>query len=70
MRSPQIVASHVVDASALRSDDFNAFFVAREAALLARIERAIGKRVMRASLQTIEEEQVTDLDEEAESASV
>jgi hypothetical protein len=43
----RFVASHVINASALRSDDFDAFFNARQEALLQRIETAMGKRASR-----------------------
>ena len=46
-RMDDILRSHVIDAAALRDDDFAAFFRAREAALLDRIENAMGKPVDR-----------------------
>jgi hypothetical protein len=42
-----ILCSHVIDPVALRSDTFEAFFRAREQALLARIEHAMGKTIVR-----------------------
>lgn len=38
-----ILATHYVDAVTLRSDDFNAFYSARKAALVKIVERAMGK---------------------------
>jgi hypothetical protein len=43
----QILRSHLIDPVNLRSDDFESFFGAREAALLNRIEEAMGKRIAR-----------------------
>jgi len=42
-----ILASHHIDAAALRRDDFDAFFSARREALLDLIERAMGKGINR-----------------------
>ena len=42
-----ILASHHIDAAALRSDDFNTFFVSRRQALLNLIARAMGKEINR-----------------------
>lgn len=42
-RMDEILRTHVIDPAALRSDDFAAFFEVREKALLARIEKAMGK---------------------------
>lgn len=42
-----ILESHAIDARTLRSADFDAFFVARRAALLTLIERAMGKPAQR-----------------------
>jgi hypothetical protein len=41
-----IVATHLIDPKLLRANDFNAFFQARSAALLALIESAMGKRAV------------------------
>lgn len=48
-RMDQILHSHVVDPNYLRTDNFDAFFKAREAALLDRIEKAMGKPIARDS---------------------
>lgn len=50
-----ILRSHVIEPAHLRADDFNAFFQAREAALLTRIENAMGKAIAReAMLESLE----------------
>lgn len=40
-----IISSHAIDPAALRADDFDRFFIARERALLERIEQAMGRPV-------------------------
>lgn len=42
-----ILASHLVDVTALRNDDFDAFYAQREEALMKLIEQATGKPVAR-----------------------
>lgn len=42
-RMDDILASHVIDSASARSDAFDDFFARRENALLARIEKAMGK---------------------------
>ena len=46
-RIEQILASHLIDPAALRGDKFDSFFQTREAALLDRIEGAMGKPIAR-----------------------
>jgi len=46
-RMDSILQSHVIEPAALRSDDFLAFFKAREKALLDRAEAAMGKPIAR-----------------------
>lgn len=46
-RMDDILRSHVIEPAHLRADDFNAFFQAREKALLERIEKAMGKPIAR-----------------------
>jgi len=46
-RTRQILASHLIDAEALLSDNFEHFFEQREEALIGLIEAATGKRVAR-----------------------
>jgi len=38
-----ILRTHVIDAALLRTDSFEAFYVARKASLLGLIEKAMGK---------------------------
>ncbi|MCZ2830492.1 DUF262 domain-containing protein [Modestobacter sp. VKM Ac-2986] len=42
-----LLATHLVDASSLRTDDFDSYFVARREALVKLVEKAIGKAVQR-----------------------
>ncbi len=49
-RMDEILASHVIDPSSLRANDFAAFFQARENALLDRIQGAMGKPIAREAL--------------------
>jgi hypothetical protein len=51
-RMDEILASHVIEPSLLRGDDFAGFFEARRVALLTRIERAMGKPALRDQAQT------------------
>ncbi len=46
-RMDNILSSHVIDPTSLRSDNYVAFFKARETALLDRIEKAMGKPISR-----------------------
>lgn len=46
-RMVEILSSHVIDATELARDDFDAFFRSREDALIKRIEAAMGKPVNR-----------------------
>ncbi len=48
----KVLRSHVIDPAALRADDFDAFFIAREQELLNRIELAMGKPVAEDSVET------------------
>ncbi|HEX4077487.1 MAG TPA: DUF262 domain-containing protein [Rhizomicrobium sp.] len=45
-RMDAVLASHLIPAGALRSDDFDAFYRARRAALLSLIEQIMGKQVL------------------------
>ncbi|MBI2908283.1 MAG: DUF262 domain-containing protein [Chloroflexi bacterium] len=58
-RQDDILASHVIDADALKRDDFWGFFEARKEALLVRIEKATGKAIGR----EIQEDQDTGTQE-------
>lgn len=64
-RMDEMLASHVVHADSARLDDFDAFFGAREQTLLQRIEKAMGKPVMRERF-ALEEERIEDYSEEEE----
>ncbi|MDY0095490.1 MAG: HNH endonuclease domain-containing protein [Candidatus Vecturithrix sp.] len=46
-RMDAILTSHLIDAAALRTDDFDDFFHLRQTALLDGIEQAMGKLIMR-----------------------
>lgn len=46
-RMDEILGSHLIAPEALRQDDFEAFMTRRQEALLARIEQAMGKAVVR-----------------------
>jgi hypothetical protein len=65
-----ILMTHVIDPSALRADDFEAFFQARYDLLLERIEKAMGKRIARetdrSALQALESIQIDDEETEQE----
>ena len=45
-RMDEILRTHVIDVQAMRTDDFNAFYAARKASLLKRIENAMKKQVI------------------------
>lgn len=59
-RLDALLASHLIDAKALRSDDFVAFFRARERALLDRIEQAMGKAVLRDLITDSEPDEIEE----------
>jgi len=54
----EILRSHVIDPSTLRADDLDAFFIAREQALLSRIEQAMGKPIARDAAPTADPDEV------------
>jgi hypothetical protein len=67
-RMDEILRSHVINPSLLRSDDFESFFAEREVALLDRIERAMGKplardMVMPEGVQELAEEETEEVEE-------
>lgn len=64
-RIEQILASHLIDPATLRSDKFDTFFQASEAALLDRIEGAMGKPIAREMVLLEEASTVTFEDEES-----
>jgi hypothetical protein len=67
-RLDTILASHVIDAAALKADDYETFFKLRREALLQRIENATGKKIARETDETIarelKEEVYLDTEEE------
>ena len=64
-RMDEILRSHVIDHALLRTDDFDGFFIAREQALLNRIEKAMGKPLIRdAAQQEVQPESIEYEDEE------
>lgn len=62
-RMNEILQSHVIDSAALRSDDFYVFFQARQSALLDRIEKAMGKAILREAVD-LEETETSDYENE------
>ncbi len=60
----RILKSHLIDPVTLRTNDFEAFFQSRESALLDRIERAMGKPIMREVFMPDESVSVPYEDEE------
>lgn len=63
-RMDEILHSHVIDPSALRADNFDTFFQSRQNALLNRIEKAMGKPIMR---ETVAQEESEPIDYEEDS---
>jgi hypothetical protein len=45
-RIDEILQSHVIDSQSLRADDFDKFFQSRKSALLDRISKAMGKKIV------------------------
>jgi hypothetical protein len=66
-RMDEILRSHVIEPNALRTDNFDAFFRAREEALLDRIEKAMGKPIAREVTEP-EEVELVDYEDEQEAA--
>jgi hypothetical protein len=62
-RMDEIVRSHVIDVAALRLDNFEAFFQARQKALLCRIEKAMGKSLITDASVESEDIELFDFDE-------
>jgi hypothetical protein len=63
----EILRTHFVDPALLRADNFEEFFAARKAALLAVVEQAMGKSLARAS-GPVAEDDSEDEDDESEDA--
>ena len=57
------LASHVIEPDLLRSDDFDAFYAARRDALIALIERVMGKTVFRGEAVDEPEEDAIELED-------
>jgi len=60
----RILMSHLIDSTTLRTNDFDAFFRARESILLDRIERAMGKPIVREASLLDDSISITFEDEE------
>jgi len=56
-----ILESHLISATALRADNFDAFYDARKTALLSLIERAMGKQLLNVAEPEDSEEEESDL---------
>lgn len=63
-----LLRTHVIDPRALRADDFDAFFAAREQALLRRIEQVTGKPIAGGAVSTEGEAQEIDEPDEEDIA--
>jgi hypothetical protein len=66
-RMDEILSTHLIDASALRADDFDRIFHQRSQELLAKIERAMGNVISR---ESVEEELPEPVQYEVEKAEV
>ncbi len=64
-RMDEILSSHVISSALLRADKFDAFFVAREKALLDRIEKAMGKPA-RVESETVSADAAEDFEDDAD----
>jgi hypothetical protein len=64
-----ILRSHSIDPAFLRNDDFEGFFAARRAALLAMVEAAMGKKAIYASEQVPQDPDEEDPDEVSDDSS-
>ena len=62
-RMDELLRSHVIDPDALRENNFELFFQTRHKALLERIERAMGKKLLSYANQSEDAERV-EYDEE------
>lgn len=65
-RMAEILRSHLIDPALVRANDFEAFFQAREQALLQRIEKAMGKAVIREAASIEEPAIIMYAEEEGE----
>lgn len=62
-RQNEILSSHAIDVDKIRSDDFEGFYRNRKEALLTRIEKATGKRIVRQDVAS-EDDEVDDYEVE------
>ncbi len=69
-RLDEILRSHRIDPSALRSDDFDRFFAARSQALLEKIEKAMGKAIARGAVEADQPDVPTDYETGEDEAEV
>jgi hypothetical protein len=65
-RMEQILRSHVIEPTSFCTDNFPAFFQAREAALLVRIEQAMGKPIARDATAPVFDDIIQDYQEDEE----
>ena len=61
----EIIQTHAAAPDLLRANDFEAFYAAREQALLDRIEKAMGKPVLGRDDAVVQEDGVDDDETEA-----
>lgn len=62
LRQAEILASHVIDVTAMNANEFNTFYDARKEALLSRIEKATGKTITRIA-DTVPDSESTEEDD-------
>ena len=69
-RMNEILSSHIIEPSLLRANDFDAFFTARETALLRQIEKAMGKSLVMqvVPMQTDEADEDEDQEQGSDAA--
>lgn len=60
----EILKSHLIDPALLRADSFQAFYSARKAALLALVERAMGKAPVETNVIVADDEEGDDEEED------
>src|SRR5271157_5627026 len=62
-RMDEILSSHIIDYAALRKDDFEIYFSAREHAILSRIEKAMGKNILIANNQRAKDNDIEEIED-------
>ena len=60
------ISTHLIDPAILRSDDFEAFFTARQRLLLAQIATVLGKPVQSEAVPSPEVEDVADEEDDTD----